>query len=40
MITYEFTYLKFEARRSSSVDSAKSEPLLAGKKYLVDFCGP
>lgn len=40
MIGYEFSFSKFELRRSSSVASAKSEPLLAGTKYLIDSCGP
>lgn len=40
MIGYEFSFSKFDLRRSSSVASAKSEPLLAGTKYLIDSCGP
>lgn len=40
MIKYEFSFSKFDLRRSSSVASAKSEPLLAGTKYLIDSCGP
>jgi hypothetical protein len=40
MIKYEFNLWKFDLRRSSSVASLKSEPLLAGTKYLIDSCGP
>ena len=40
MIGYELSFSKFDLRRSSSVASAKSEPLLAGTKYLIDSCGP
>lgn len=40
MIGYEFSFSKFDLRRSSSVASSKSEPLLAGTKYLIDSCGP
>ena len=40
MVNYEFTLVKFEFRRPSSVVSIKPGSLPAGTKYLMNSCGP